>query len=97
MDESSLPAADDSLAGQRQVEEGLAQLEGQSVLQRLAVNDQRQLVLLPQRVAQGRAVSGQRGSGRLRGDKETQRGVGGFEFFLFLDPENDSIWQHPSK
>lgn len=50
--ESSLPAADDGLAGQRQVEEGLTELEGQCIFQRLAIDDQRQLIFLPQRVAQ---------------------------------------------
>lgn len=34
-----LPAADHGFTGQRQVQEGLAKLEGQSVLQGLAVND----------------------------------------------------------
>lgn len=62
-----LPAADDGLAGQGQVQEGLPQLEGQRVLQRLAVDDQRQLVLLPQGVAQGGAVFRQLGPGGLRG------------------------------
>ena len=62
-----LPAADDGLAGQGQVEEGLAQLEGERVLQRLPVDDERQLVLLAQRVAQRRAVVRQGGPGRLRG------------------------------
>lgn len=60
-----LPAADDGLAGQRQVQEGLPQLEGQRVLQRLTVDDQRQLVLLLQGVAQGGAVLRQLGPGRL--------------------------------
>lgn len=62
-----LPAADDGLAGQRQVQEGLPQLEGQRVLQRLTVDDQRQLVLLLQGVAQGGAVLRQLGPGRLQG------------------------------
>lgn len=62
-----LPAADDGLAGQGQVQEGLPQLEGQRVLERLTVNDQRQLVLLLQGVAQGGAVLRQLGPGRLRG------------------------------
>lgn len=51
--DASLPAADHSFAGQRQVEEGLAELEGQGVLQRLAVDDQREVVFFSQRVAQG--------------------------------------------
>lgn len=66
MNESSLPAADDSLAGQRQVKESLAELEGQRVFQRLTVDDQRQLIFLPQRVAQGRTVSGQCGTSSLQ-------------------------------
>lgn len=53
MNDFSLPAADDSLAGQRQVKESLAELEGQCIFQRLTINDQRQLIFLPQRVAQG--------------------------------------------
>lgn len=60
------PAADDGLAGQGQVQEGLPQLEGQRVLQRLAVDDQRQLVLLLQGVAQGGAVVRQLGPRRLQ-------------------------------
>ena len=66
-----LPAADDGLAGQSQVEESLAQLEGQRVLQRLPVDDQRQLVLLPQRISQRRTVVRQRGTSGLR---QTQGG-----------------------
>lgn len=62
-----LPAADDGLAGQRQVQEGLPQLEGQRVLQRLTVDDQGQLVLLLQGVAQGGAVLRQLGPCRLQG------------------------------
>lgn len=73
MNESSLPAADDSLAGQRQVKEGLAELEGQRIFQRLTIDDQRQLIFLPQRVAQGRTVSCQCGTSSLRRDKDTKR------------------------
>lgn len=61
-----LPAADDGLAGQRQVQEGLPQLEGQRVLQCLTVDDQCQLVLLLQGVAEGGAVLRQFGPGRLK-------------------------------
>lgn len=61
-----LPAADDGLAGQSQVQEGLPQLEGQRILERLAVDDQRQLVLLLQGVAQRGAVLRQFGPGRLQ-------------------------------
>lgn len=69
---ASLPAADHSFAGQRQVEEGLAELEGQRVLQRLAVDDQREVVFFSQRVAQRGAVSRESGTSGLREDKNTQ-------------------------
>lgn len=75
MNESSLPTADDSLAGQCQVEEGLAQLEGQRIFQCLTINDQRQLILLPQRVTQRRTVSCQCGTSSLQGHKDTERRV----------------------
>lgn len=61
-----LPAADDGLAGQRQVQERLPQLKGQRILQCLAVDDQRQLVLLLQGLAQRVTVLCQFGSGRLQ-------------------------------
>ena len=72
INESSLPAADDSLAGQRQVKEGLAELKGQCIFQCLTVDDECQLIFLPQRVAQGRTVSRQRGTSSLQGDKDTE-------------------------
>lgn len=75
MNAASLPAADDGLAGQRQVKEGLAELEGQCIFQRLTINDQRQLILLPQRVSQGRTVSCQSGTSSLQGDKDTESRV----------------------
>lgn len=68
MNESSLPAADDSLAGQRQVKEGLAKLEGQCIFQCLTIDDQSQLIFLLQRVAQGRTVSCQSGTSSLQED-----------------------------
>lgn len=70
MRESSLPTADDSLAGQCQVKEGLAELEGQCVFQCLTINDQRELIFLLQRVAQGRTVSRQCGTSSLQGGKK---------------------------
>ena len=78
-----LPAADDGLAGQGQVQEGLAQLEGERVLQRLPVDDERQLVLLAQRVPQRRAVCRQGGPGRL------QPNAGGAPLLLLIlsDPQ----------
>lgn len=75
VNESSLPAADDSLAGQRQVEEGLTELEGQRIFQRLTIDDQRQLIFLPQRVAQRGTVSCQCGTSSLRGDKTREEGL----------------------
>lgn len=60
-----VPAADDSLAGQCKVQEGLPDLKAQSVFERLPVYDEGQLVLLPQRVSQRRAVSYQSRSSGL--------------------------------
>lgn len=81
-----LPAADDSLAGQRQVEEGLPELEGQRVLQCLAVDDQRQFVLLLQRVAQGRAVVRQLGPSSLQGRAKAQEEVN--VSLLYVNPDS---------
>ena len=69
-----LPAADHSLAGERQVQTSLSELEGESVLQRLSVYDERQLVLLPQRLSQGGAVGRQGGTRRLQGATEPRSG-----------------------
>lgn len=69
----SLPAADDSFAGQRQVEEDLAELEGQGVFQSLAVDDQRDVVFFSQGVAQVWTVSCERGTSSLQEDKHTAR------------------------
>lgn len=81
-----LPAADDGLAGQRQVEEGLPELEGQRVLQRLAVDDQRQFVLLLQRVAQGRAVVRQLGPSSLQGGEKAREEVN--VSLLYINPDS---------
>lgn len=64
-----LPAADDSFAGQCQVKEGLAELKGQGVFQCLAIDDQCQLILFPQRVAQRWTMSRQRGTSSLKEDR----------------------------
>lgn len=72
INELSLPAADDGFAGQCQIKEGLAELKGQGVFQCLAIDDQRQLVFLLQRLAEGRAVSCQRVTSSLQEDKHTE-------------------------
>lgn len=72
MTDSSLPAADYSFAGQRQVEERLAELEGQRIFKGLAIHDQCKLVLLSQRVTQGRTVGGEGGTSGLQEDKSTE-------------------------
>lgn len=69
----SLPAADDGFAGQRQVEEDLAELEGQGVFQSLAVDDQRKVIFFSQGVAQVWTVSCERGTSSLQDDKNTVR------------------------
>lgn len=71
--DSSIPATDYSFAGQRQVEEGLAELEGQSVFESLAINDQCKFIFFSQRVAQGGTVGGERGTSGLQEDKCTEK------------------------
>lgn len=66
---SSLPATDYSFAGQRQVEEGLAEIEGQSVFESLAIDDQCKFIFFSQRVAQGGTVGGEGGTSGLQEDK----------------------------
>lgn len=48
----SIPAAYDSLARQRKVEEGLTHFEREGVFECLSIYDERQFILLPQRVTQ---------------------------------------------
>ena len=80
---SSLPAADHSFAGQRQVEEGLAKLEGKGIFECLAIDDQCKLIFFPQRVTQGRTVSRECGTSSLQEDKYSEGEIMIFSFERF--------------
>lgn len=73
-----LPAADYSFAGQCQVKEGLAQLEGEGIFQCLAVNDQCKLVFFLQRITQGWTVACERGTSSLQRDKHIREDMMSF-------------------
>ena len=68
-----LPATDDRLARERQVQEAPPDLEGQRVLEGVAVDDEGRVVLLAQQAPEVSAVLG---DGRPRGLKQGGGGEG---------------------